>query len=567
MRTSERVDAGALPAGWLRALVISGRSALSSAWRAIGRLCTPEPVPEPFEAGESRVARVLVWPGVVGTFGSLLVLWGASQPTSPFTLDHATLKTLSDPALQYGVRLWYFGTGAPIGNVLVGVVAVYTGMFLMMRAWVALARLTRLHPGTPVRRFVPVFIAWMLPLLIVAPLFSHDAFSYVAQGEEMTRHINPYLYPPSLLGPGGNPFASLVDKLWANSTSPYGPIFLSLAGGIVALVNHNELEALLGFRLLAVVGVVLLGVYMPRLARSYGVDAAKSFVLIALNPLVLLHLVAGEHNDALMMGLLVAGLALARERHPLVGIVVCSLAALVKVPALVGVVYIGWDWAGVGVSWRSRVRPLAKAVAVSGATMAAVTYAIGLGWGWIGALSNPASVSSWMDPATGIGGLVARIVNGVGLGEHAPTIVAVARWLGLAAAAGVAVWLLLRSDGGVGSFRGLGLTMLAVVVLGPVVQPWYLVWGLVLLAPLVEGRARSALMLASAVLSFLGLPGGRMLLGRLAGDGPLVLLDALAVLAAVGVASFAPRLYQLAKQRRDEPGHGAGDLAAPAERA
>lgn len=252
-------------------------------------------------------------------------------------------------------------------------------------------------------------------------------------------------------------------------------------------MNHNELEALLGFRLLAVVGVVLLGVYMPRLARSYGFDAAKAFVLIALNPLVLLHLVAGEHNDALMMGLLVAGLALARERHPVIGIVVCSLAALVKVPALVGVVYIGWDWAGVGVSWRSRARPLAKAAALSGATMVAVTSAIGLGWGWVGALSNPASVSSWMDPATGVGGLVARIVNGIGLGEHAPTIVAVARWLGLAAAAGVAVWLLLRADGGVGSFRGLGLTMLAVVVLGPVVQPWYLVWGLVLLAPLVEG--------------------------------------------------------------------------------
>lgn len=567
MRTSERVKGGAGPLLPTHAPLRTAGSLLAVVRRTLRALRAPEPDPEQFVGGETAVARALFWPGLIGAVGSLLVLWGASQPTSPFTLNHATLKTLSDPALQFGVRLWYFGTGVPLGNVLVGVVTVYVGMFLMVRAWVSLARATRRYPGTPVRLFVPVLAVWLLPLLVVAPLFSHDAFSYVGQGEEMTRNINPYLYPPSLLGPGGNPFASLVDKLWANSTSPYGPVFLVLAGGIVALVNHNELAALLGFRLLAVVGVVLLGIYMPRLARSYGFDPAKAFVLIALSPLVLLHLVAGEHNDALMMGLLVAGLALARERHPVIGIVVCSLAALVKVPALIGVVYIGWDWAGVGVSWRSRIRPVARAAAVSGVTMVAVTYAVGLGWGWVTALSNPASVSSWMDPATGIGGLVARIVNGVGLGEHATTIVGVARWLGLGAAAVLGVWLLLRSDGGVSSLRAIGLTMLAVVVLGPVVQPWYLVWGLVLLAPLVEGRARSSLVLASAVMSFLGLPGGRMLLSHLARDGPLMVLAALAVLAAVGLASLAPRLRQLAKQRRARPGPRRGDIVAQSEQA
>jgi alpha-1,6-mannosyltransferase len=527
----------------------------------LARLRAPEPDAEPFVPGQTRIARSAIVPAVTGAVGAVLVLWGASQPTSPFTLNHVTLKTLSDTTLQFGSP-WYFGTG-PVGvqaGVLAGVVAVYAGMFLMIRGWVALVRLTRLHPGMPVRTLVPVLIAWMLPLLVVAPLFSHDAYSYVAQGEEMSRGINPYLYPTSVLGPGGSAYSTYVDSLWSNTTSPYGPVFIGLAGLILEVVHHSELAALVGFRVLAVLGVVLLAVYTPRLARTYGRDAAKAFALVALNPLVLLHLVAGEHNDALMMGLLVAGLALARERHPAIGIVLCSLAGLVKAPALIGVVYVGWDWAGVGVPWRGRVRLTATALVISGATMAAVTYAVGLGWRWILALGNPGSVSSWMDPATGIGGLIGRAVSGVGLGYHTPVILAVTRGIGLVLAALIAVRLLLRSDGGVSSLRAMGLTLLAVVALGPVAQPWYFVWGVVLLAPIAEGRTRVALIWLSAVMSFLGLPGGRALLSRLSLESPFVVAGAVALLVAVVLASYSPRLRQLTVEWRERD-----RLSVPAE--
>jgi alpha-1,6-mannosyltransferase len=192
--------------------------------------------------------------------------------------------------------------------------------------------------------------------------------------------------------------------------------------------------------------------------------------------------------------------------------------------------------------------------------MAAVTYAVGIGWGWVGSLLTPGSVSSWMDPATGIGDLVARIVHGVGLGGHMKTIVGVAHGTGLAAAAVVAVWLLLHADGGISSLRAIGLTMLAVVVLGPVIQPWYFVWGVVLLAPIAAGRTRSALVVLSAVMSYLGLPGGKELLAYLDHHGPLM-VAAVAALVAVGVLSFGPRLYEVAKLRRE----AVGGLPAPRE--
>jgi len=550
-------DGRAAPGPGARALS-AVRRPLGAVWSAISVLQMPPPEPDPFVAGETRVAKV-VWPSALaGAVGSLLVLWGASQPTSPFTLNHATHnQTLPGPLPQGGT--WYFGTEAVNNhaNLLLGVVAVYAGMFLMIKGWIGLIRVTRLHPGTPVRRFVPVFIAWMLPLLVVAPLFSHDAYSYAAQGEEMTRHINPYLYSPSLLGVGGNPWASGVDSLWNATTSPYGPVFLLLAGVIVGGVNHNYLASLVGFRLLAVVGVVLLAVFTPRLARSYGRDPAKAFVLVALSPLVLLHLVGGEHNDALMIGLLVAGLALARERHPIFGIILCSLAGLVKVPGLVGVVYIAWDWSGDGTPARDRLRRTALGLGVSGVTLAAVTEAvavisraIGYGWGWVGALKNPGSVNSWMDPATGLGTLIGKIVNAVGLGMHGAAIVSTTRTIGLVAAALIGLWLLFRADG-VASLWGAGLTLVAFVVLGPVVQPWYLVWGLVVLAPVAEGRTRAAIVAVSAVFSFLGLPGGRLLVQELERANPLRVAAAAAALAVVGLLSFTPRARQLLRERRE----------------
>ena len=390
-----------------------------------------------------------------------------------------------------------------------------------------------------------MFVAWVAPLLIVAPLFSHDAYSYVGQGEQMSRHINPYVYGPQVLGVGGNPYASFVDRLWENTTSPYGPVFLWLAGGIVSVVNHNELAALVGFRILALFGVVLLAVFIPRLARSYGRDAASAFALIALNPIVLLHLVAGEHNDALMMGLLVAGLALARERHPIVGIVLCTLAALVKVPALIGVIYIGWDWCGDGVARGQRLRTTAKAVAISGAVMAIITEAVGLGWGWVSALSNPDSVRSWLDPATALGLGAAKLVNAIGLGDHWHILLSVARGGAFLLAAVIGLRLLLRADGGAGSLLALGLTMLAVVLLGPVVQPWYLVWGLVLLAPIAGTRMRMLVVVLSVVCSFLGLPGARTLLGEIGRANPLVIAFAAAVIAVVIVIPLVPRLRRL----------------------
>ena len=151
-------------------------------------------------------------------------------------------------------------------------------------------------------------------MLVIAPLFSRDVYSYAAQGEMVSHHMNPYLYGPFELG--NNAYTAPVDPLWGNAPAPYGPMFLQIDGFFARITFHNELATIVLLRLLALVGVLLIAACVPRLARLYHRDGAELFTLMVLNPVTIFHLIGGAHNDALMLGLLVAGLTMAKEKRP-----------------------------------------------------------------------------------------------------------------------------------------------------------------------------------------------------------------------------------------------------------
>ena len=60
-------------------------------------------------------------------------------------------------------------------------------------------------------------------------------------------------------------------------------------------------------RLVVLLGVGLIVWATPRLARRCGVAEVSALWLGAANPLLFMHLVAGIHNEALMLGLMLAG--------------------------------------------------------------------------------------------------------------------------------------------------------------------------------------------------------------------------------------------------------------------
>jgi hypothetical protein len=489
------------------------RSLLAQADALRDRLGGPT---DAFEVGDTTDEPVdtrglVLRPALLGFVAVLAVAVGSSMPSSPFKLE------------MPGV--WFFGE--PNANVpshwgvYFSLASVYGGLLLFMRVWWGMIRLYRRRRGVPVRTMMGVFALWSLPVLVIAPLFSRDAYSYAAQGEMVSHHMNPYLYGPFELG--NNAYTAPVDPLWGNAPAPYGPMFLQLDGLFARITFHNELATIVLLRLLALVGVLLIAACVPRLARLYHRDGAELFTLMVLNPVTIFHLIGGAHNDALMLGLLVAGLTMAKEKRPIVGILLCALATAVKAPAAFGIVYIGWSWLGTGVPVKDRIRPVVTAGLIGLGVLGVFSFVSGLGWGWVSILGTPGVVRSWASPTTGIAFLVTGIAHVAHVNLGVGGVLSVCRFLGMVAAAVSAVWLLLNSDR-IGTLKALGITLLLFVLLGPVVQPWYLSWGLILLAPVALGQLRSLVIGLSMVTAFIELPGGTQLVSTLFHGDPLLIV-------------------------------------------
>jgi hypothetical protein len=170
---------------------------------------------------------------------------------------------------------------------------------------------------------------------------------------------------------------------------------------------------------------------------------------------------------------------------------------------------------------------------VAGATLGVSTLLAGFGFGWVKNLLSNGTVRSWAAPATAIGMAIGNILHSVGLESVSMTsVLSVTRLLGLTVAAGFAFWLLWHGERR-GWVRSLGLSLVLFVELGPVVQPWYLAWGLVLLAASYQGREHFWLLALSITGPFIGIPGGRQLLAGLVHSNPLLIAVAVAILGGV----------------------------------
>lgn len=384
-------------------------------------------------------------------------------------------------------------------RVALGLVGVYFGVVLLIAAWILLGRLVRsADPPTP-RALMLVLVIWAAPLLLAPPLFSRDVYSYLAQGAMVDAHMDVYTHGPAQLG---GPLADEVAPLWRHTAAPYGPVFLAVASALAGLTRGELPAGLLGMRLVALFGVALMAAALPRLARHSGADPAAALWLGALNPLVLLHLVAGAHNDAIMLGLLGVGLVAALGRWPVLGAVLVTLAALVKAPAVLGLAAV------VVLQVRAGHRP-AKAVLTTtlaaAATTVAATAVAGTGYGWIGALKTPVSPQNWALTSL-LGRATGALLERLG-SDLAPLAVPAWHLLGLALTSVLvaAIWWRLRPR----PVYALGLSLAAVAAFGPAIRPWYVLWGLFLIAaaaPSASVRRRTAAV--TGVLALATLPSG-----------------------------------------------------------
>ena len=442
------------------------------------------------ETPDARLDRALVAhyavPGLVGSalmaLGALGVGW---LPATSAVLDAPFVEQLRSTT-----------AGAVLSRV-----AVFAGVAMLLQGWLVLGHDVLEDLERSDRRLLGILAAWCLPLLLMPPLFSRDAYSYFAQGQLLLAGHDPYRTGVSAL-PGW--FLTGADPLWSESPTPYGPAFLLLEQGVAAVVGANALAGAILFRMIALVGVALLCLYLPRLAWAHGIDPPKALWVCVLNPLVLMHFVAGAHNDALMVGLMVAGLALAVERRPIPGILLIGLAGAVKPIALVALPFAGLLWAGMRAGWWRRIAAWIGSGALVLAVFGVLSRLAGVDLGWVASLGTPGTVRTWLSPPTAIALAIGKLLDPMGLGT-VEGVFTVVRTAGLLIGAAIGLYLVLRPEGR-SPVRGAGLALLAVVVFGPVVQPWYLLWVLPLFAATgLTGTQLRVTMIGTAVLAVHGM--------------------------------------------------------------
>ncbi|MCU1494322.1 MAG: hypothetical protein JWO62_2086 [Acidimicrobiaceae bacterium] len=443
--------------------------------------------------------------------------------------------TIAAPRLVDGGGLtWWYSVRIPPGRTG-NMVCFYVGLVCLTLAWLGLGRRLTRQPGARPAELCATAVLWGLPLVIGPALFSGDMYSYLAQGDILHLGLDPYRDTPLVLAHlGQRHVLDAVSPFWRGTTAPYGPLFLALVSVVVGVTGSHLVVGIVAVRLLEVCGVVLIAVFVPRLARTLGADPCRATWLAVASPLVLLQLVAAGHNDALMAGLMVAGVTLVRERRPLLGAALCAIAATVKVPAAAALLFVAVAWARDLPTRRARLRFSVEAAAVVAAVVGAVSAATGLGLGWISTtlLSTPGKVHLAVTPVTALGWTAARLLQGVGVTVGAHRLESAFGVVALVVTALLALVLLWRVRFDDMTLYA-GIVLFAAALGGPAAWPWYFCWGLVLIAAWPGAQSSGALALAVAASVLLVKPDGILALPLATSPATVAFYVALAVLVAL----------------------------------
>lgn len=216
-------------------------------------------------------------------------------------------------------------------------------------------------------------------------------------------------------------------------------------------------------------------------------------------------MVGGVHNDGLMIGLMLAGLVLALRGRWIAGSALVGLAMMVKSPAAVALLFIGVlvHASATGPQWRRWAKGLLAPGLVACAVAGGATLLSGTGFGWLHTQGVAANIHTALSVTSDIGlglGELAHLL----LGVDAEPVKSAVQTLGLAAALGVIVVLARRAmRGSMTPAHALGLSLLVLVALSPMVQPWYLLWGMAVVAATEQyGRLSAVLIVLSAALVY-----------------------------------------------------------------
>jgi hypothetical protein len=329
--------------------------------------------------------------------------------------------------------------------------------------------------GPPTRAVVVAIGAVLLVAVCIPPRRSHDLWAYASYGSIVARHdASPYTHRPSEYR--DDPLVQQMAPGWRNTRSVYGPLFTAFSAGIVRATGGRPLPTRLVFQGLSALCIVGVLAMLWRRGRSL-----TALALVGLHPLVIVYVVNGGHNDALV-ALLLFGAAGAIARRPMLGALLIGIAASVKLTALLSVLGLVW-WA-----WRHHGgrRALAGAGVAVGVPVAGYVMAGGA------AALAPLLAGSGRTSRVAVWGVVHFLGDPGVIANHLAVMSAIAT---LALALPL-VAVAARNDL---PHAAIAAPLLAYLLLGAYVLPWYLIWALPFAALMPNGQCARVFVAVSAL--------------------------------------------------------------------
>jgi len=413
---------------------------------------------------------------------ALAAAGGAALITASLVLafDAAAAPSFLVPGGVRSFPEWLSGPFAGLGER-----TTWTGfgwlLVVLFVAWLAVLAGAR---GVPARALIVAIVGVHAVFLLAPPLLSADIFGYVGLGRlPAVHHLDPYVF-----GTGAVPADPVHPYLrWHDAKSAYGPLFTVLAELLVPLGIAGAVWA---FKAIAFVASLATVALVWKLAERRGHDPRLAAALVGLNPIVLAFEVGGGHNDALMVALAVAGIALVELRRPAGGAVAFVLGAALKLtPGLL----LPFAWAG---------RPDRRGGLLAGAAFAALAA------GAVAVAAFGAHAAGFLSTVPGANGGVALHsvpneialrVTGSGLSTAGRTVATALTVVAIAAA----LW---RAWRGADWITCAGWAMLAVLLGTAWLLPWYVTWLTPLAALGTSTRLRAATILIVAYVAATRVP-------------------------------------------------------------
>ena len=395
------------------------------------------------DQGEQRRSSLLLWLVVLFLGSAALGAW-----------------FLIGPALGAGTRYYKVGYNRTAYEYSRALIALFAPYGLALYSW---------HRGARIPLWVLLGGAAVLHLLVLfAPLpQSQDLYQYLFYGRmQAVHHANPFVVNPSTFW--ADPWFPWIR--WNAQASVYGPAWILLSFGVSKVAGSSLAVAFVNLKviILAMDATVVWLLYRLAADRPDPEGSAGWSVLAyAWNPLVLITVpLAGSADVAVVAAFLGAMLARRRGRTG-IATVLLTLASLVKVYAVIGLI--------LHLVLVLRERGVRRSAQNSAGAAALIALAYAPYWAGRSTFHGLVQAAGLRNQS--FTGTVERLLIRPGLlalGYHTPTRGSqlIGRWAAGAILLAVAVWAIAKVRDEQTLWHGIVAVLMAYLLL----TPWFLYW-------------------------------------------------------------------------------------------